>query len=213
MATGATGATRALQQRRANAIAPVMNALHPPLAGTPEQAIATMADDARRASRSLSHLSTAARSAALDCAAAALRAAAGDIISANALDMADGRTRGLSSAMLDRLLLTPERVAAMADAVAAVGRLPDPLGSIIDEIARPNGLVMQRRRIPIGVIGIIYESRPNVTADAAALCVMAGNAVILRGGSEAARSNRAIHAALVAGLASAGVPAVTARGL
>ncbi|KHA62889.1 glutamate-5-semialdehyde dehydrogenase, partial [Sphingomonas sp. Ant20] len=105
------------------------------------------------------------------------------------------------------LRLDPGRIAAMADGVAAVAALADPVGQIMDSRARPNGLVLSRVRVPIGVIGIIYESRPNVTADAAALCVMAGNAAILRGGSEAVASNRAIHAALIEGLAAGGVPA------
>ncbi|RZM33037.1 MAG: glutamate-5-semialdehyde dehydrogenase, partial [Sphingomonas sp.] len=113
---------------------------------------------------------------------------------------------GLSGALLDRLRLDEARVAAMADGVAAVAALADPVGQVIDSSERPNGLKLSRVRVPIGVIGIIYESRPNVTADAAALCVMAGNTAILRGGSEAVKSNRAIHAALVAGLKAGGVP-------
>jgi len=113
----------------------------------------------------------------------------------------------LSGAMLDRLALDDARIAAIADAVAAVADLPDPVGQIIDQSEQPNGLQFQRIRVPIGVIGIIYESRPNVTADATALCVRAGNAALLRGGSEAVHSNRAIHAALVEGLVAGGVPA------
>jgi glutamate-5-semialdehyde dehydrogenase len=109
--------------------------------------------------------------------------------------------------MLDRLALDDKRLGAIADAVAAVADLPDPVGSVIDTTTRPNGLRLSRIRVPIGVIGIIYESRPNVTADAAALCVRAGNAALLRGGSEAVHSNRAIHAALLAGLVAGGVPA------
>jgi glutamate-5-semialdehyde dehydrogenase len=113
---------------------------------------------------------------------------------------------GLSPAMLDRLKLDQSRVEGMAAGVEAVAGLSDPVGTVIDEATRPNGMVLSRVRIPIGVIGIIYESRPNVTADAAALCVMAGNAAILRGGSEAVESNRAIHRAMVAGLEKAGLP-------
>ena len=129
------------------------------------------------------------------------------IIAANAVDMERGAANGLTPAMLDRLRLDDARVAAMADGVATVATLDDPVGATIDEVTRPNGLVLRRVRVPIGVIGIIYESRPNVTADAAALCVMSGNAVVLRGGSEAVESNAAIHRAFVAGLAQAGVPA------
>jgi glutamate-5-semialdehyde dehydrogenase len=121
--------------------------------------------------------------------------------------MERGREKGLSSAMLDRLKLDEARVAAVADAVEAVAGLRDSVGAVIDETKRPNGMTLRRVRVPIGVIGIIYESRPNVTADAAALCVKSGNAAILRGGSEAIESNRAIHKALAAGLAKGGLPA------
>ncbi|WP_017665324.1 glutamate-5-semialdehyde dehydrogenase, partial [Porphyrobacter sp. AAP82] len=148
-----------------------------------------------------------ARAAALDRAAQALRAAAPQVLAANARDLAAGEARGLSGAMLDRLMLDEARLAGVADAVAAVAALPDPVGEVIDSTVRPNGLRLSRIRVPLGTIGIIYESRPNVTADAAALCVRAGNAVILRGGSEAVHSNRAIHAALVEGLVAGGVPA------
>ena len=139
-------------------------------------------------------------------AAAAVRDSAATILAANAEDMADGRTNGLSPAMLDRLALNSERLEAMAAGIEAVAQLRDPVGMVIDEAIRPNGLKLSRVRVPLGVVGIIYESRPNVTADAAALCLKSGNAVILRGGSEASRSNRAIHAALSAGLAKADVP-------
>jgi glutamate-5-semialdehyde dehydrogenase len=121
--------------------------------------------------------------------------------------MKAGAEAGLSNAMLDRLRLDPQRLDAIAKAVEQVADLPDPVGQIIDRTQPANGLELTRVRVPIGLIGIIYESRPNVTADAAALCVRAGNAVLLRGGSEAVFSNRAIHAALVDGLVSAGVPA------
>ena len=169
--------------------------------------IASMGARARAAARQLAGLSAGAKARALTEAANALRAAAHDIVAANATDMARGREKGLSSAMLDRLKLDDARVAAIADAVEAVAGLRDPVGTVIDETKRPNGLILRRVRIPIGVIGIIYESRPNVTADAAALCVKSGNAVILRGGSEAIESNRAIHRAMVAGLERAGLPA------
>jgi glutamate-5-semialdehyde dehydrogenase len=166
-----------------------------------------MGTRARAASRQLAGLSAGAKARGLIEAANALRADSAGIIAANAKDMARGREKGLSSAMLDRLKLDEARVSAIADAVEAVAGLRDPVGTVIDETKRPNGLVLRRVRIPIGVIGIVYESRPNVTADAAALCVKSGNAVILRGGSEAIESNRAIHRAMVAGLEAAGLPA------
>lgn len=168
--------------------------------------ITRMAQAARAAARTLARTSTAAKAAALDTAAAQLRAAAPAILAANALDMAAGAERGLSSAMLDRLRLDEARLEGVAAAVEAVARLPDPVGAVIDTIRPPNGLALSRVRVPLGVIGIVYESRPNVTADAAALALMAGNAVILRGGSEAVNSNRAIHSALVAGISAAGLP-------
>ncbi|HEX7693933.1 MAG TPA: glutamate-5-semialdehyde dehydrogenase [Sphingomonas sp.] len=169
--------------------------------------VASLGRQARAAARVLAGLSSADKARALTAMADAIRAAAPDILAANKIDMANAAAAGLSPAMLDRLKLTPERVAATADGVATVATLKDPVGETIDEIVRPNGLKLARVRVPIGVIGIIYESRPNVTADAAALCIGSGNAVILRGGSEAIESNRAIHAALVQGLKAAGLPA------
>jgi len=174
---------------------------------SPAAMIAAMAGEARGAARALALLSTDERRAGLRVAADALRAATAEILAANAIDMARGAANGLTPAMLDRLRLDEARVAAMADGVATVATLADPLGAVIDETVRPNGLILRRVRVPIGVIGIIYESRPNVTADAAALCVMSGNAVVLRGGSEAVESNAAIHRAFVAGLGAAGLPA------
>jgi len=174
---------------------------------SPEALVAGMAASARSAATRLARTPTPAKAAALVAAAAAIRDAGEAIIAANAEDLAQAREAGLSGAMLDRLALDPKRVEAMAAGVEAVSRLADPVGQVIDASERPNGLALTRVRVPIGVIGIIYESRPNVTADAAALCVMAGNAAILRGGSEALRSNRAIHAAFVAGLEVAGLPA------
>ncbi|MEQ1726680.1 MAG: glutamate-5-semialdehyde dehydrogenase, partial [Sphingopyxis sp.] len=168
--------------------------------------IANMALAARGAARVLAAASTAQKAAALNAAAAAIREARATILAANADDMAAGAARGLSAAMLDRLRLDEARLEGVAAAVENVAALSDPVGSLIERSTRPNGLVMERRRVPIGVIGIIYESRPNVTADAAALCIMSGNAVILRGGSEAAGSNRALHAALAQGLSVAGLP-------
>ncbi|QNA85612.1 glutamate-5-semialdehyde dehydrogenase [Sphingomonas sp. So64.6b] len=177
----------------------------------PVRLIADMGARARQSARMVAALPCVAKSRALDAAAQRLRDAVAEILAANALDMAHGREIGLSGAMLDRLLLDEGRIESMASGVAAIAALRDPVGAVIDESRRPNGLVLRRVRVPIGVIGIIYESRPNVTADAAALCVKAGNAVILRGGSEAVHSNRAIHAAFVAGLAEAGLPADIAQ--
>ncbi|GAA0678447.1 glutamate-5-semialdehyde dehydrogenase [Sphingomonas insulae] len=176
-------------------------------ADNPTEMIADIGRRARHAARTLAGLPTAAKAAGLRAAAARLRGAEGDILAANARDMAAGEARGLGAALLDRLRLDPPRVAGMAAGVDAVAGLPDPVGQTIDRVERPNGLRLSRVRVPIGVIGIVYESRPNVTADAGVLCVMAGNAAILRGGSEAVHSNRAIHAALAAGFADAGLPA------
>lgn len=183
-----------------------------PLAASPDVAdpaalVAGLARAARKAQRGLAAMPSAARAAALHRAAEALRAATTAVLEANAKDIAAGEANGLSGAMLDRLRLDEARLAGIADAVAAVADLPDPVGQVLDASERPNGLKLQRIRVPIGTIGIIYESRPNVTADAAALCVRAGNAALLRGGSEAVHSNRAIHAALTQGLVAGGVPA------
>ena len=169
--------------------------------------IAAMALRARSAAGLLARTTTAERRAGLIAVAAALHAASDEIVAANAIDLARAEANGLTPALLDRLRLDPTRLAAMADGVAAVATLADPVGQVIDTDTRPNGLVLSRIRVPIGVVGIIYESRPNVTADAAALCVMSGNAVILRGGSEATLSNAAILRALCAGLDAAGLPA------
>ena len=176
-------------------------------AADPEALVTALARAARKAQRALAAMPSAARAAALHRAADGLRAAAPAVLEANAKDVAAGRANGLSGAMLDRLALDEKRLAGIADAVAAVAGLPDPVGQVIDRSEQPSGLKFQRIRVPIGTIGIIYESRPNVTADAAALCVRAGNAALLRGGSEAVHSNRAIHAALVEGLVAGGVPA------
>ncbi len=175
-------------------------------AENPTEMIAEMGARSRAAALVLAAMPSALKAAALALAAESIRAASAEIVAANAEDMTRASKAGLSGALLDRLRLDEARVAAMADGVAAVAALADPVGQVIDSSERPNGLKLSRVRVPIGVIGIIYESRPNVTADAAALCVMAGNAAILRGGSEAVKSNRAIHAALVAGLKAGGVP-------
>ncbi|MDP5103497.1 MAG: glutamate-5-semialdehyde dehydrogenase [Erythrobacter sp.] len=177
----------------------------------PVQLITLLAQAAREAQRMLATMPSATRAAALHLAADRLEAAAADVLAANAQDLSAGAARGLSPAMLDRLALDDARLAGIVAGVRAVADLPDPVGDVIDSSQRPNGLRLQRIRVPIGTIGIIYESRPNVTADAAALCVRAGNAALLRGGSEAVHSNRAILAALVEGLVAGGVPAAAVQ--
>ena len=172
-----------------------------------EHLVERLAQAGRAAQRELAQLDSPAKARALHAAAQALRGAEGEILAANARDVAAGEANGLTKAMLDRLKLDSGRLAGIADAVDQVADLADPVGETIDASERPNGLQLSRVRVPIGLIGIIYESRPNVTADAAALCFRSGNAVLLRGGSEAVNSNRAILAAFQAGLATAGAPA------
>lgn len=174
---------------------------------TIQQIVSDLTTRARAVARTIAAVSDDQKAQALIAAAAALRAASTEILAANAKDMAAGAEHGLSAAMLDRLKLDPARLESIAAAVDQVAHLADPVGQIIDRTERPNGLVMERVRVPVGVLAIIYESRPNVTADAAALGLRAGNAVILRGGSEAVHSNRAIHAAMIKGVVSAGLPA------
>jgi glutamate-5-semialdehyde dehydrogenase len=166
---------------------------------------------ARDAAAVLARSTTEQRTAALRGMAEEIRSAEREILAANAADLADARRNNLSGALLDRLMLDAPRVEAMARGVDDIAALPDPLGQIIAEWERPNGLRIQRVRVPLGVIGIIYESRPNVTADAGALCLKSGNAVILRGGSESERSSAAIHAALTRGLVRAGLPAAAVQ--
>ena len=149
---------------------------------------------------------TGQKNAALTAAATALRTRTADILAANARDMKAGEAAGLSGAMLDRLKLDAARIEAMAQGVEQIAALPDPVGTVIAEWERPNGLRIQRVRVPLGVIGIIYESRPNVTCDAGALCLKSGNAAILRGGSESHHSSTAIHACLAEGLRAAALP-------
>lgn len=173
---------------------------------SPQDVIAACCAAARQAAKQLRSLPDATKADALRAAAAALREDAAIILAANARDMAAGEARGLSGAMLDRLKLDEARLAAIADSVEAVAALPDPVGQEIDRRIAPAGMTLRRVRVPIGVIGIIYESRPNVTVDAAVLCVRSGNSAILRGGSEAMHSNRALHASLARGLAAAGLP-------
>jgi glutamate-5-semialdehyde dehydrogenase len=159
------------------------------------------------ASDALGLASADVKNRALSAAAAAIREQGAQILAANAQDLAQARTRQLSAALLDRLELNAKRVESMAKGLEEISQLPDPIGTVAAQWTRPNGLQIFRVRVPLGVIGIIYESRPNVTADAGALCLKSGNAVILRGGSESERSNRAIHACLAAGLAAAALPA------
>jgi glutamate-5-semialdehyde dehydrogenase len=161
---------------------------------------------AKAAARVLALAPTAQKDRALVGMAAAIRASKSDILSANAEDLADGQATGLTSAMLDRLTLDPQRVEAMAEGLDVVRGLGDPVGRVTESWTRPNGMTIERVKVPLGVIGVIYESRPNVTADAGALTLKAGNAVILRGGSDSHRSSRAIHAALAKGLREANLP-------
>jgi glutamate-5-semialdehyde dehydrogenase len=161
---------------------------------------------ARRAARELARAKTGTKNAALFALAELIRAERTTILDANALDMKDGRAARLDAALLDRLELNEDRIASMADGVRQVAQLPDPVGEITSLATRPSGIQVGRMRVPMGVIGIIYESRPNVTADAAALCLKAGNAAILRGGSEALRSNLAIGRCIERALLDAGLP-------
>lgn len=161
---------------------------------------------ARTAATELARSDEGQRYDALIAAAASLLACSDDILAANAKDMQAAEQKGLSGSMLDRLLLDESRIKAMAEGIRQVAELDDPVGQISEEWLRPNGLVIQRVRVPLGVIGIIYESRPNVTADAGALCLKSGNAVILRGGSESFHSSTAIHACMVEGLTQVGLP-------
>ncbi|MEA2978017.1 MAG: glutamate-5-semialdehyde dehydrogenase [Alphaproteobacteria bacterium] len=161
---------------------------------------------AKAAAHALALAPSARKNAGLAAMAKALRAQASAILAANAEDIAEAKSGGANAAFLDRLGLDAAAVAAMADGVEVVGGLADPIGTVTEAWTRPNGMRIERVRVPLGVIGVIYESRPNVTVDAAVLCLKAGNAVILRGGSESFRSTRAIHAALAEGLRQAGLP-------
>ena len=167
-----------------------------------EQALAC-----REAAQTVAALSTDAKNALLRAMADALQADADAILAANAEDLRAAQAKGIGSAMLDRLMLNPQRLAGIADALREVAELPDPVGLVTRRDVRPNGIVIERVRVPLGVIAMIYEARPNVTADAAALCLKAGNGVILRGGSEAVRSNMAVAGALKRSLCAHGVPA------
>ncbi len=170
---------------------------------------AVMADLGRRAraaARPLAIATTQMKNAALAAMADAVLTQEQAILAANAIDMANGERAGLQASFLDRLKLTPERIRGMAEGIREIAALKDPVGDVIAQWDRPNGLRIERVRTPLGVIGVIYESRPNVTADAGALCLKAGNAVILRGGSDSVNSSAAIHACLVEGLRVAGLP-------
>ncbi len=162
---------------------------------------------AREASRAIGRASTAQKNQALNAIAEQILAQADELKKANALDLSAGREKGLAAALLDRLELTDERIASMAEGLCQIATLPDPIGVISNLAYRPSGIQVGQMRVPLGVIGIIYESRPNVTADAAGLCLKSGNAVILRGGSEAIHSNQAIAACIKHGLEVAGLPA------
>ena len=168
--------------------------------------MAEMGRRARAAARLLALAGAERKAQALHAAAAAIRADGPAILAANAADLAAATAAGISGSFIDRLMLTPARIAAMADSVAMIAGLADPVGEVTADWTRPNGLKIQRVRTPLGVIGVIFESRPNVTADAGALCLKAGNAVILRTGSDALASSLAIHAAMVRGIVSAGLP-------
>ena len=161
---------------------------------------------ARAAARALANAPAERKDRALTAAARILRERSADILSANARDLADSAAKGLTLAFLDRLALDPARIEAIARGLEEVAQLPDPVGRVLATFARPNGLVIERVATPLGVVGVIYESRPNVTADAGGLCLKSGNAVVLRGGSDSFHSSAAIHACLVEGLREAGLP-------
>lgn len=161
---------------------------------------------ARKAARALALAPNATKNKALLAAAQALRARKAEILTANAMDVADAKARGTAASIIDRLYLDDKRIEAIAKGVEDIAALSDPVGRVLDTFERPNGLKIERVSTPLGVVGIIYESRPNVTADAGALCLKAGNAAILRGGSDSFHSSSLIHACLVEGLKAAGLP-------
>ena len=171
------------------------------------QRVTALAQAAKKASRALALAPTAVRDQALRAAASALRTDEAAILSANAEDLALARAKGLTEALIDRLHLDPARLEAIAVACEDVAKLPDPVGEVTEDWTRPNGLRIVRRRVPIGLVAIIFESRPNVTVDAAALCLKSGNGCVLRGGSEALRTNLALARSFGAGLHAAGLPA------
>ena len=166
----------------------------------------TVGRTAREASRAVAAAETRAKNAALMAMAAAIRRDAAKLLAANAEDVAAAKAAGLDAALLDRLALNEKTVAGMAEGLEQIAALPDPVGGITGMNYRPSGIQVGKMRVPLGVVGIIYEARPNVTADAAGLCLKSGNAAILRGGSEAIRSNQAIAACVKEGLKAAGLP-------
>ncbi|UWQ20478.1 glutamate-5-semialdehyde dehydrogenase [Jannaschia sp. W003] len=174
--------------------------------GDADALIRSMGEAAREASAALAHASAERKHAALIGASEALWARRAEVLDANARDLAFARGKGVSGPMLDRLALDEDRIRGIVDSLRAIAKQPDPVGAVLDEWGRPNGLRIRRVRTPLGVVGVIYESRPNVTADAGALCLKSGNAVILRGGSESLNSARAIHGAMVEGLRCANLP-------
>ena len=184
-----------------------MSTVEPIAAGDLHAEMTRLGEDARAAAQQLAVVETEAKNNALGAAAAALRADRDKLLAANVRDMKAAEATGIPGAMLDRLLLDPARIEAMATSLEDIALLPDPVGDVMAEWSRPNGLQISRVRVPLGVIGIIYESRPNVTADAGALCLKSGNAVILRGGSESFHSSSAIFDCLQHGLRMAGLPA------
>jgi glutamate-5-semialdehyde dehydrogenase len=165
-----------------------------------------LAASARAAARALALAPEEQKNRALDAMGRAIRAHSEEILAANAEDVAEFRSSGPTAAFIDRLTLTPTRIAAMAEGIATVRAIPDPVGVVTASWQRPNGMTIERVRVPLGVVAVIFESRPNVTADAGVLCLKSGNAVILRGGSDSFRSSRAIHACMVQGLREAGLP-------
>jgi glutamate-5-semialdehyde dehydrogenase len=171
-----------------------------------DQLMPELGQRARAGAHVLARAPAAQKDTALAAIAKAVRARRPEILAANAADLAAAKAKGATAAFLDRLALDDKRVAAMADGIEVVQALADPVGTVTERWTRPNGMTIERVRVPLGVVGIIYESRPNVTADAAALCLKSGNGAVLRGGSESQQSNVAIHAAIAEGLAAAGLP-------
>jgi glutamate-5-semialdehyde dehydrogenase len=171
-----------------------------------ETALALLGQRAAQASKILAHASSTAKNDALEFAAQAIETQAGAIIAANEADLERAKNSGASATVLDRLVLNDRRIRAMAEGLRQVARLADPIGSIVEGFVRPNGLRVRRVRVPFGVVGIVYENRPNVTADAVALCLKSGNAAMLRGSAGALESNKAICAALKDGIEKAGLP-------
>ena len=171
------------------------------------ESVAEVCRAAKRAARSLATLDSSVKNAALECVAQALQASTQEILDANRADLAAGREAGLSPALIDRLTLDERRIDAMAAGVRAIAALPDPVGELLEQSRRPNGLQIRKLRVPLGVIAVVYEARPNVTIDAAALCLKSGNAVVLRGSSSAACSNAVLAGIAARAAESAGVPA------